>query len=70
MRTKYTVCEMEGNCHVVKDYKILSYEEFYSKESAQWYADAMNGQLDKLRQWEEKIKLCVPEGDYSVHKRS
>lgn len=46
MRTKYTVCEMEGDWYVVKDYKILSYEKFSSKEYAQWYADAMNGQLD------------------------
>lgn len=70
MRTKYTVCEMEGNWYVVKDYKILSYEKFSNKEGAQWYADAMNGQVDKLRQWEEKIKLDVLEGNYGVHKRS
>lgn len=70
MRTKYTVCEMEGNWHVVKDYKILSYEKFSNKEGAQWYADAMNGQLDKVRKWEEQLKLSGLKGDYSVHRRS
>lgn len=70
MRTKYTVCEMEGDWYVVKDYKILSYEKFSSKEGAQWYADAMNGKLDELRQWEERIQLGVLKGDYGVHKRS
>lgn len=69
MRTKYTVCEMEGNWYVVKDYKILSYEKFSSKEGAKWYADAMNGKLDELRQWEERIQLSVQEGGgYGVHK--
>jgi len=70
MRTKYTVCEMEGNWYVVKDYRILSYEKFSSKESAQWYADAMNMQWDKILKWEDELKLGVLEGNYSVHKRS
>lgn len=55
MRTNYKVCEMEGMWHVVKDNKILSYEKFMSREGAEWYANAMNGQLTKIREYEDEI---------------
>lgn len=62
MRTNYKVCEMEGMWHVVKDNKILSYEQFMSREDAEWYANAMNGQLTKIRECEDEIFKHLAQG--------
>lgn len=55
MRTEYKRCLMDGKWHVVKDNKILSYQEFEDELGAWNYCRQMNQQLKSLEDLEERI---------------
>ena len=57
MRTNYKVCEMEGRWYVVKDNRILSYEEFQTKDSAEGYCSLLNRKLDELAGYERELRF-------------